>query len=47
MLFRSSEIAGGDALALKGDKPDEATMLVCKQLGVSAEDVQKYGMKEE
>lgn len=42
-----SEIAGGDALALKGDKPDEATMLVCKQLGVSAEDVQKYGMKEE
>ena len=42
-----SEIAWGDALALKGDKPDEATMLVCKQLGVSAEDVQKYGMKEE
>lgn len=42
-----SEIAGGDALALKGDKPDEATMLVCKQLGVSAEDIQKYGMKEE
>lgn len=42
-----SEIAGGDALALKGDKPDEATMLICKQLGVSAEDVQKYGMKEE
>lgn len=42
-----SEIAGGDALALKGNKPDEATMLVCKQLGVSAEDVQKYGMKEE
>lgn len=42
-----SEIAGGDALALKGDEPDEATMLVCKQLGVSAEDVQKYGMKEE
>ena len=42
-----SEIAGGDALALKVDKPDEATMLVCKQLGVSAEDVQKYGMKEE
>ncbi len=42
-----SEIAGGDTLALKGDKPDEATMLVCKQLGISAEDVQKYGMKEE
>ena len=42
-----SGIAGGDAPALKGGKPDEATMLVCKQLGVSAEDVQKYGMKEE
>lgn len=42
-----SEIAGGDALALKGDKPDEATMLVCKQLGISADDVKKYGMKEE
>ena len=42
-----SEIAGGDALALKGDEPDEATMLVCKQLGISADDVKKYGMKEE
>ncbi len=34
-----SEIAGGDALALKGDELDEATMLVCKQLGISADDV--------
>lgn len=42
-----SEIAGGEALALKGKKPDEATMLICKQLGVSAEDLEKYGMKEE
>ena len=42
-----SEIAGGDALALKGDELDEATMLVCKQLGISADDVKKYGMKEE
>ena len=42
-----SEIAGGDALALKGDEPDEATMLVCKQLGISTDDVKKYGMKEE
>ena len=42
-----AEIAGGEALALKGNKPDEATMLVCKQLGISPEDVQKYGMKEE
>lgn len=41
------EIAGGAELALKGTEPDEATMLVCKQLGISAEDVQKYGMKEE
>ena len=38
-----SEIAGGSALPLKGDELDEATMLVCKQLGVSAEDVKKYG----
>ena len=42
-----SEIAGGDALALKGDELDEATMLICKQLGISADDVKKYGMKEE
>ena len=42
-----SEVAGGEALALKGKKPDEATMLICKQLGVSAEDLEKYGMKEE
>ena len=42
-----SEVAGGEALALKGKKPDEATMLICKQLGVSAEDLEKYGIKEE
>lgn len=42
-----SEIAGGEALVLKGKKPDESTMLICKQLGVSAEDLEKYGMKEE
>ena len=42
-----SEIAGAEALALKGKKPDEATMLICKQLGVSAEDLEKYGIKEE
>lgn len=41
------EIAGGGELALKSDKPDEATMLACKQLGVSEEDVKKYGMKKE
>ena len=37
----------GDALSLKGDELDEATMLVCKQLGVSAEDVLNTGMKED
>ena len=42
-----SEIAGGDNLPLKGDQIDDATMLVCKQLGISAEDVKKYGMKED
>ena len=42
-----SEVAGGETLALKGKKPDEATMLICKQLGVSAEDLEKYGTKEE
>lgn len=41
------EIAGRE-LALKSGKPDEATMLVCKQLGIDAEDVKKYGsMKED
>lgn len=38
-----SEIAGGEVKELKGDKVDEATMLVCKQLGISKEDVEKYG----
>lgn len=38
---------GGESLELKNTELDEATMLVCKQLGVSAEDVKKYGMKEE
>jgi len=32
-----------DVKALKGDKPDEATLLVCKQLGISEEDLAKYG----
>lgn len=41
------EIAGGGELALKSDKPDEATLLVCKQLGISEEDRKKYGMKKE
>ena len=37
------EIKFDDAKALKNDKPDEATLLVCKQLGVSEEDLKKYG----
>lgn len=41
------EIAGGNDLALKSDKPDEATLIACKQLGVDPEDVKKYGMKKE
>ena len=41
------EIAGGSALALKNDKPDEATMLACKLIGVSEEDRKKYGTKKE
>jgi hypothetical protein len=35
-----------DTKALKGDPAvGEATTLVCKQLGISAEDVKKYGCK--
>ncbi|MPN11937.1 hypothetical protein SDC9_159246 [bioreactor metagenome] len=36
-----------DTKALKGDQLDEATLLACKQLGVTPEDVKKYGMKED
>lgn len=41
------DVVGSGDVALKSSEPDEATMLVCKQLGISAEDVKKYGMKEE
>ena len=41
------DVGGSESLALKGGEPDEATLLVCKQLGISPEDVKKYGMKEE
>lgn len=42
------EVGGGaSSVALKDNEPDEATMLVCKQLGISTEDVKKYGMKGE
>lgn len=32
---------------LKNDALDDAALLVCKQLGISTEDVKKYGMKED
>ena len=41
------DVGGSESLALKPDEVDEATLLVCKQLGISAEDVKKYGMKGE
>jgi phage I-like protein len=36
------EIAGSEVKELKG-KVDEATLLICKQLGIIPEDVEKYG----
>ena len=42
-----NEIELEDVKVLKDDKPDEATMIACKLLGVSEEDVKKYGMKED
>lgn len=41
------DVGGSESLALKRDEVDEATLLVCKQLGISAEDVKQYGMKGE
>ena len=41
------DVGGSSSLALKADEVDEATLLVCKQLGISPEDVKKYGMKGE
>ena len=40
------EIDLGDTKVLK-DMPDEATLLACKQLGISVEDVKKYGLGKE
>jgi phage I-like protein len=37
------EIELEDIKTLKDDKPDEATLLVCKQLGITEEDLKKYG----
>ena len=36
-----------DGLDSRAGGIDEATRLVCKQLGINEEDVKKYGMKEE
>ena len=41
------EIVAGETKALKSDQIDEATMVACKQLGVSVDDVKKFGMKED
>ena len=38
------EVVGG-SVALNRNEVDEATLLVCKQLGISPEDVKQYGMK--
>lgn len=35
-----------EEMALKDDAVDEATLLVCKQLGISSEDIEKYGKGE-
>lgn len=36
-----------DGKALKDAPIDEATLMVCKQMGISIEDLKKYGMKED
>lgn len=41
------EVELEDVKALKDNKPDEAVMLACKQLGVSEEDLKKYGYGKE
>lgn len=47
-VVHMGEVGGGSSVALKSNATlDDATLLVCKQLGISAEDVQKYGMKED
>ncbi len=41
------EIAGGALQAHKAPAVDGAVLLVCKQLGLTEEDVRKYGMEED
>ena len=40
------EIVTEETKVLKSGTADEATLLVCKQLGVSQEDLEKYGKEE-
>ena len=42
-----SEIMGGVALKDEPEKLDDATLLVCSQLGIDPEDVKKYNGKDE
>lgn len=44
---RMGEIAGGALQAHKAPAVDGAVLLVCKQLGLTEEDVRKYGMEED
>lgn len=39
------DVGGSETVALKSGELDEATMLVCKQLGIDPEDVKKYGLE--
>lgn len=39
------DVGGSETVALKSGEIDEATLLVCKQLGVDPEDVKKYGLE--
>ena len=38
-------VGGSEIVALKSEGLDEATLLVCKQLGIDPEDVKKYGVE--
>lgn len=40
------EVAGGTTVALKADELTGDAMLACKQIGVSAEDIAKYGKED-
>ncbi len=46
-IVPQGEIEMGDVKSLKSDALDDAALLVCKQLGISPEDAQKYGLGKE